>query len=210
MFTGIIESCVPVRAFEPLGEGAALVLPLPSEGSAPWSVETGQSIAICGVCLTVADRRPVSPGESEAPHDLVFHLSRETLERTWFGQLEAGRMVNLERALCLGDRLDGHMVSGHVDGAGRVTAIQDVGDGGRVITFEVDPGLERYLVDKGSISLDGVSLTVVRPKGRQFDVALIPLTLELTNLGAAEVGTAVNVEADMIGKWIERLGRTDG
>ncbi len=119
-------------------------------------------------------------------------------------------MVNLERALCLGDRLDGHMVSGHVDGAGRVTAIQDVGDGGRVITFEVDPGLERYLVDKGSISLDGVSLTVVRPKGRQFDVALIPLTLELTNLGAAEVGTPVNVEADMIGKWIERLGRTDG
>jgi riboflavin synthase len=209
MFTGIIESCVPVRAFEPLGQGAELVLPLPSDGSQVWSVESGQSIAVSGVCLTVADRRPVPPGASEAPDDLVFHLSKETLECTWFGALEAGRKVNLERALCLGDRLDGHLVSGHVDGSGRVTSIQDVGDGGRVLTFEVDNELERYLVDKGSITLDGVSLTIVEPKGSEFDVALIPLTLELTNLGAAEVGTPVNVEADMIGKWIERLARAE-
>ena len=212
MFTGIIESCVPVRAFEPLGQGAELVLPLPSDGSDTWSVDSGQSIAVCGVCLTVAGRRPAPTGAggSEAPHDLVFHLSSETLERTWFGKLEVGRMVNLERALRLGDRLDGHLVSGHVDGGGRVTAIEDVGDGGRVLTFEVDQELERYLVDKGSITLDGVSLTVVQPKGRQFDVALIPLTLELTNLGTAGVGTSVNVEADMVGKWIERLARADG
>ena len=209
MFTGIIESCVPVRALEPLGQGAELVLPLPSDGSGAWSLESGQSIAVCGVCLTLADRRPVPPGGSGAPDDLVFHLSKETLERTWFGELEAGRTVNLERALCLGDRLDGHLVSGHVDGGGRVTAIRDVGDGGRVVTFEVDQELERYLVDKGSITLDGVSLTIVQPKGSQFDVALIPLTLELTNLGAAEVGTPVNVEADMVGKWIERLARTE-
>jgi len=208
MFTGIIESCVPVRALEPMGQGAELILPLPSEGSDAWSVDSGQSIAVCGVCLTVAGRRPAPP-ETGAPDDLVFHLSSETLERTWFGELEVGRMVNLERALRLGDRLDGHLVSGHVDGGGRVTAIEDVGDGGRVVTFEVDQELERYLVDKGSITLDGVSLTVVQPKGRQFEVALIPLTLELTNLGAAEVGTPVNVEADMVGKWIERLARAD-
>ena len=209
MFTGIIESCVPVRALEPLGQGAELVLPLPSDGSQAWSVKTGQSIAVCGVCLTVADRRPVPPGGPEAPDDLVFHLSKETMERTWFGALRAGRPVNLERALCLGDRLDGHLVSGHVDGSGRVTCIQDVGDGGRVLTCEVDQELERFLVDKGSITLDGVSLTVVQPRGPEFDVALIPLTLELTNLGAAEVGTPVNVEADMIGKWVERLARGD-
>ena len=138
MFTGIIESCVPVRALEPLGQGAELVLPLPSDGSQAWSVKTGQSIAVCGVCLTVADRRPVPPGGPEAPDDLVFHLSKETMERTWFGALRAGRPVNLERALCLGDRLDGHLVSGHVDGSGRVTCIQDVGDGGRVLTSEED------------------------------------------------------------------------
>jgi len=202
MFTGIIESCVPVRAFEPLDQGARLVLPLPAGEEGSWSVSRGQSIAVCGVCLTVADRRPAPEGQA---HDLEFHLSGETLERTWFRDLCPGRQVNLERALRMGDRLDGHLVSGHVDGGGVVTAIQDGGDGGRVYTFELDTELERFLVDKGSITLDGISLTVVQPRACSFDVALIPLTLEATNLGSAEVGTRVNVEADMIGKWIERL-----
>lgn len=211
MFTGIIESCVPVRAFEPLGQGAELVLPLPSDDGGVWSVNSGQSFAVCGVCLSVADRRPAPSGGdgSRSPDDLVFHLSSETLERTWFGEMAVGQQVNLERALRLGDRLDGHLVSGHVDGGARVTAIRNTGDGGRVFTFEVDAGLERCLMDKGSITLDGVSLTVVRPEARQFEVALIPLTLEVTNLGTAQVGTRVNVEADMIGKWIERLVRAD-
>jgi riboflavin synthase len=105
----------------------------------------------------------------------------------------------------LSDRLDGHLVTGHVDGRGRYVAIEDSGDGGRRLTIEVDPGLERYLVDKGSIVVDGVSLTVVEPRGRLFDVALIPITLEKTTLGSAERGRTVNLEADLIGKWIERL-----
>jgi riboflavin synthase len=113
--------------------------------------------------------------------------------------------VNLERALLLSDRLGGHLVLGHVDGGGVVTAVRDAGDGGRVVGFEVDPGLERYLIGKGSVTIDGVSLTVVEPRGRRFDVALIPTTLAATTLGEARVGQRVNVEADVVGKWVERL-----
>lgn len=200
VFTGIVEAAVPVRSFTPEGQGARLVLPAPA--LADWAVVAGQSVAVSGACLTVAELEPV-PG-AVAP-DLVFDLSRETLERTWFDELFPGRPVNLERAMRLSDRLDGHLVAGHVDGGGRVADMQDVGDGGRELCFEVDAGLERYLVEKGSVTLDGVSMTVVRPAGRRFWVALIPLTLERTNLGAAEVGTRVNVEADLVGKWIERL-----
>lgn len=204
MFTGIVETRVPVRRFERVGEGARLVLPTPAGGSGegPWEVRPGQSIAVSGACLTVAGR-PDAPGAA-AP-DLAFDLSRETLERTWFGELDAGRTVNLERALCLGERLDGHLVAGHVDGLARVVAIADVGDGGREVELEVGEGLERYLVPKGSVTLDGVSLTVVEPEGRRFRVALIPVTLGVTSLGFAEVGERVNVEADLVGRWIERL-----
>jgi riboflavin synthase len=136
---------------------------------------------------------------------MIFDLSAETVARTWFGALESGLPLNLERALRLGDRLDGHMVSGHVDGLAEVAAVEDSGDGGRRFTFEVAPGLERYLIEKGSVTLDGTSLTVVEPDRRRFDVAVIPLTLERTNLGRAVVGQRVNVEADLVGKWIERL-----
>lgn len=195
MFTGIIEACVPTRSYQPTGTGARLVLPAPDIPD--WRADPGQSIAICGVCLTVVE---VLPGG-----EMAFDLSAETLARTWLGGLEEGIPVNLERAMKLGDRLDGHMVAGHVDGGGTVTGVQDSGDGGRLISFEVDEGLERYLIEKGSVTLDGVSLTVVEPVGRRFDVAVIPVTLELTNLGAAQVGQRVNVEADLVGKWIERL-----
>ena len=105
----------------------------------------------------------------------------------------------------LGDRLDGHMVSGHVDGQGRVVAIEDVGDGGRELHFELEAGLERYLIEKGSVTLDGTSLTVVEPVGGRFRVAMIPVTLEVTSFGRARVGQQVNVEADLVGKWVERL-----
>ncbi len=107
----------------------------------------------------------------------------------------------------LGDRLDGHMVSGHVDAPGRVVGSEPMGDGGTEMTFEVPESLERFLVDKGSITLDGISLTVVRPEGRQFRVALIPLTLELTSLRDAQPGDEIHMEADLVGKWIERLTR---
>jgi riboflavin synthase len=136
---------------------------------------------------------------------LDFDLSAETLERTWFAELTAGRLLNLERAMSLGHRLGGHLVSGHVDGVGRIVEIQDSGDGGAVFTFEVAAGLDRYLIEKGSVTVDGISLTVVEPRGCVFDVAVIPLTLSQTSLGRAQVGERVNVEADLVGKWIERL-----
>lgn len=194
MFTGIVEGSVPVLSFESRGSGARLVLATPD--ITDWDVGEGDSIAVCGACLTVA---------GFADGGMVFDLSSETLERTWFHGLAPGRRVNLERAMKLGERLDGHMVSGHVDGGGTVVGIEDVGDGGAELAFELDEGLEKWLIEKGSVTLDGVSLTVVEPRGRRFKVAAIPLTLELTNLGEARVGQRVNVEADLVGKWIERL-----
>lgn len=198
MFTGIVEASVEVRSFERRGEGARMILPPPA-GVEDWGAQVGQSVAVSGACLTVAE---VLEGGG-----LAFELSRETLERTWFGGLQPGSRVNLERAMKLGDRLDGHLVSGHVDGQGTVTGVEDVGDGGRELSFEVDPGLERYLIEKGSVTLDGVSLTVVRPAGGRFRVAMIPVTLELTAFGAAREGQRVNVEVDLVGKWIERLAQ---
>ena len=136
---------------------------------------------------------------------MLFEASQETLARTWLGSLAAGDEVNLERAMRLSDRLDGHLVTGHIDGSGQVVAVLDSGDGGRRITFEASEGSERWLVEKGSIAVDGVSLTVVGPRGRRFDAAVIPITLEKTTLGRAAPGQRVNLEFDLLGKWIDRL-----
>jgi len=193
MFTGIIEACVPVLRFEPRGTGARIVLPRPDPA---WVVEPGDSVSVSGCCLTVAD---------QTQEELAFDLSLETLDRTWLGDLEPGRRVNLERALRMGDRLGGHLVSGHVDAVGEVVGIRDVGDGGRVIRFALGGDLDRYLIEKGSVTLDGISLTVVGPEAGAFDVAVIPITLEATSLGHAAVGQRVNVEVDLVGKWLEKL-----
>ena len=197
MFTGIIEACVPILALERRGAGAHLRLPVPGPArGTDWEVARGDSVAVSGVCLTAVD---LSEGE------LGFDLSAETLVRTWLGEAAQGRPVNLERSLRLGDRLGGHMVSGHVDGVGQVLAVEDPGDGGRVIRLRVPAGLARYLIEKGSIAIDGISMTVVEPEGRDFAVAVIPETLDVTSLGSAEVGQEVHLEADPVGKWIERL-----
>lgn len=219
MFTGIIEGAVCVLHLERRGSGLRLWIPAPHP---EWAVVEGESVAVSGCCLTVvklcepclsadptenptigADLPENTPGAT-----MVFDLSSETLDRTHFGDLEVGSVVNLERALRLSDRLSGHLVAGHVDGGGSIVDIRDSGDGGMLYTFEVDEGLERYLIEKGSVTLDGISLTVVEPRGRQFDVALIPVTLDATNLGCARIGQRINVEADMVGKWIERLTPT--
>jgi riboflavin synthase len=200
MFTGLVEARVPVRTLEPRGAGARLVVASPGAG---FEVAAGDSIAVSGCCLTVAEP-PAGPGA-----ELAFDLSSETLERTWLGDLEPGRTVNLERALRLGDRLGGHMVSGHVDGLARVVSIEGDRQGGWEFRFEVAEGLERFLVDKGSVTLDGISLTVVEPRGRVFRVAVIPVTFDETSLGLAEPGQAVNLEADLVAKWIERFVRPD-
>lgn len=219
MFTGIIEGAPRVLRVEAQGTGLRVWIAAPDP---EWSVVEGESVASCGCCLTVVElREPTWGPAGEAPDasgpigqrlpegtpgaTMVFDLSAETLARTHFGSLQPGTRVNVERAMRLGDRLSGHLVSGHVDGGATLAEVRDSGDGGAVYTFEVDPGLERYLIEKGSVCLDGVSLTVVEPRERRFDVALIPLTLEVTNLGEASVGQRFNVEVDMVGKWIERL-----
>jgi len=127
------------------------------------------------------------------------------LDRTWLGELSPGRRVNLERAARPDTRLGGHLVSGHVDGLGTVVEVVERGDGGWETHFEVPAGFERYLIEKGSITVDGVSLTVVAPRGRRFHAALIPETLRRTTLGESRAGARVHLEADQIGKWIERL-----
>ncbi|MBM3991880.1 MAG: riboflavin synthase, partial [Planctomycetes bacterium] len=137
--------------------------------------------------------------------EMSFDLSAETLDRTWLAQLQPLRRVNLERAARLDTRLGGHLVSGHVDALGTVVDVVERGDGGVETHFEVPVGFERYLIEKGSITIDGVSLTVVAPRGRRFHVALIPETLRRTTLGECRAGTRVHLEADQIGKWIERL-----
>ncbi|HED66606.1 MAG TPA: riboflavin synthase [Planctomycetes bacterium] len=199
MFTGLIEARVPIRSLEPQGEGARLSLPAPelAPGHPAWEPTLGESIAISGCCLTV-----IEIGEDRS---VAFDLSRETLDLTWFGDAVPGDLVNLERSVRLADRLGGHLVSGHVDGVGRLVEIQDPGDGGRVYTFEVPEDFARYLVPKGSVSIEGISLTVVEPEGCRFSVALIPETLQRTNLGVARPGARLHLEADQIGKWVERL-----
>jgi len=212
VFTGIVEASVRPRAFQRSVAGARLVLPAPelAPDAAPWAVGRGDSVAVSGACLTVVeltDPAGASLPDGSPGADMAFDLSLETLERTWFAELASRPepSVNLERALLVGSRLDGHIVQGHVDGEGTLVAREDVGDGGQLLTFEVDQGLERYLVEKGSVTLDGVSLTVVEPRGRRFGVATIPLTLELTSLGDAALGQRINVEADVVGKWVERM-----
>jgi riboflavin synthase len=196
VFTGLVESTSRVLRLEPRGTGVRLVLASPEPG---WTPRAGESIAVSGACLSCL------AGESAG--ELAFDLTDETLERTWFRRLEPGRELNLERALRLSDRLDGHLVSGHVDGVGHVRARTAGTDGGARLQVEAPASLQRFLFDKGSITVDGVSLTVVAPRAGSFEVALIPATLEKTTLGRARAGDAVNLEADLLGKWVERLLR---
>jgi riboflavin synthase len=159
--------------------------------------ETGvdSSVSVNGVCLTVVDR---SDGT------LAFDVTPETLARSSLGGLAADSSVNLERPVTLATRLGGHLVQGHVDGTGKVEAVT-ANEAGATMTFSTDPTLMRYVVEKGSVTVDGVSLTVASVEGATFTVALIPHTLEMTNLGAAQRGATVNIEVDIMAKYAERL-----
>ena len=193
MFTGIIEGVGRLGSTEPLGGDVRLRIEagtLPFEG-----VRLGESIAVNGVCLTVIDFDA---------HGFSADASNETLALTTLGDLAPGAAVNLERALRPGDRLGGHLVSGHVDGVGEVLSVHDDARAQRW-RFRMPPGLSRYVAKKGSICVDGVSLTVNAVDGDGFEVALVPHTVAHTAFAHARVGDAVNLEVDTVARYVERL-----
>ena len=161
--------------------------------------DIGASVAVNGVCLTVVAR---------GAGDLSFDLSQETLARSTLGRLAPGDPVNLERPVTLSARLGGHLVQGHVDGVGEITGLDREHDGGALLTIRVPEGLLRYAVEKGSIAVDGVSLTVAEVAGEGIRLALIPHTLAATTLGTGVAGDLVNLEVDVIAKYVERLMAT--
>ncbi|MFW6154705.1 MAG: riboflavin synthase [Planctomycetota bacterium] len=191
MFTGIIQYVGRLERTTSTSAGRRLRVE-----AAPLAARTanGGSIAVNGACQTVA---AVDGGSVE------FDAVAETLRRTTLGSLTAGARVNLEAALRVGDGLDGHLVQGHVDGVGRLERI-DRGGGQHVMSFTAEPGLTDAMVAKGSVAIDGVSLTLVDVDGGRFSVALIPTTLAETTLGSLRVGDAVNVETDILGKYVRR------
>jgi len=191
MFTGIIEERGLVRA---AGSRLEVVANKVAEDSAP-----GASLAVNGVCLTVVERRAEGNGTV-----LAFDLSPETLTRTALDSLTPGDPVNLERPVTLVSRLGGHLVQGHVDGVGEIESIED-SPPVKVITVKLPHGLARYVVEKGSVAVDGVSLTATDVQDGRFGVALVPYTLEATSLGSAEAGDRVNVEVDVVAKYVEGL-----
>ena len=193
MFTGIVQAIGSIASVTPHGDGVRLVLDAASLDTG--DVAVGDSIALRGCCLTVVER---------VDHRLAFDVSAATLSCTT--GLGAPGLVNLEKALRAGDRLGGHLVSGHVDGVGRVHAFDPVGDSGSVtLAIDAPPALARFIAPKGSIAVDGVSLTVNTVERARFAVNLIPHTLAVTTLGQLAPGRTVNLEVDMLARYVARL-----
>jgi riboflavin synthase len=193
MFTGIVEGVGTVQAAARRGDVMAVRIDV---GGLFEGLPLGGSISVNGCCLTAV-------GSDARGFDV--ELTGETLRRTRFDErLVPGALVNLERPMKADGRFDGHIVQGHVDGVGRVRALRRLGESAE-LEVEAPLGFERYLVEKGSLALDGISLTVWGIGGGAFSVALIPLTLEVTNLRNVEAGRLVNLEADVIAKYVERL-----
>ncbi|WP_030907116.1 riboflavin synthase [Streptomyces sp. NRRL F-5126] len=192
MFTGIVEELGEVTAVEDLGDSCRFTLrgPVVTEGA-----KHGDSIAVNGVCLTVADHRD---------DWFTADVMAETLKRSSLGALAPGSPVNLERTVAVGGRLGGHIVQGHVDGTGTIAA-REASEHWEIVTVQLPAGLSRYVVEKGSITVDGVSLTVVEAGADHFTISLIPTTLALTTLGSKGPGDPVNLEVDVLAKYVERL-----
>jgi riboflavin synthase len=191
MFTGIILHSGTIASYERLPNGARMRI----RTTDPEPFTRGESLAVNGVCLTVLP---------EPDGSLVADLSDETLSRTTLGRLGAEQSVNVERALAVGDRLGGHMVQGHVDTVGALVSITEEGDFA-LYRWSFPPEYADLVVAKGSIAVDGVSLTIVDPDPGSFGAALIPETLRRTNLGTARIGDGVNLEFDMVAKYVRNL-----
>ena len=196
MFTGIIRHLGIITSKNQEADGAVT---LTIETSLSPSVHEGDSVAVNGVCLTVLKNDEKT---------WTARLMQETLKKTNLGDLEVGNTVNLERPLSIGDVLDGHFVQGHVDGMAEVTNIEYVGDD-TIFTFKVSPDLIRYFIPKGSVAIDGVSLTVIDVLEDSFTVSIMPYTREMTTFGKRAQGEHVNIEVDMIGKYVQSFLRHD-
>ena len=194
MFTGIVREVGRVEAVEERGEAVRLVVRAPETAAA---AAVGDSIALAGVCLTAVE---VDDGA------VAFDAVPETLRRSTLGEWKVGTRVNLERALRMGDRLGGHWVQGHVDGVANVLEVRPEG-GSVVLSFSLPNELAAFFVEKGSVCIDGVSLTVNRVRGAEFEVNLIPHTLKVTTLARLEPGVEVNMEADLVARYLEGLSR---
>lgn len=195
MFTGLVETLGTVTSVRNAGNGIRLSLKPLSD----FEQQIGDSISVNGVCLTVTTN----------DGDISFDVSPETMRSTDLGELKPGSRVNLERALRLSDRLGGHIVTGHVDGVGKIIDRKKAGEY-TFYKFDAPPEVLKYIVKKGSVAIDGISLTVIECDNRSFSVAIIPHTLVETNIGEKKAGDRVNLEADIIGKYVEKfLGRKD-
>lgn len=192
MFTGIIESFGTIKGIKSTGEGKVLSIGCDLDLS---EVKIGDSIAVNGACLTAV---------SLEKHLFTVDMAPETVERTTFKTLTIGSRVNIERALKLCDRIDGHLVSGHIDGTGTIASINKKSNA-VIITINISPKLASDLIEKGSVSIEGISLTINRCSDIDFEVSIIPHTVSITTIGLKKVGDLVNIETDMIGKYVKKL-----
>jgi riboflavin synthase len=198
MFTGIVEEVGKIVRIEQHGENRRIVI---EAATTPGELKTGGSIAVSGVCLTALDIRPKSFRADLAP---------ETWARTSFSRLHEGALVNLELPMKANGRFDGHIVQGHVDGVGRLLEFDRIADSRNWwLHIEIPAEVEKYTVFKGSMSIEGISLTVAKLEENRSTIAIIPHTVELTNLGSLKPGDPVNLEADVIAKYVEKMTRPE-
>jgi riboflavin synthase len=194
MFTGIVEEVGRVTGIKQRGENRRITI---TASNTPKELKTGDSVAVSGVCLTALDIKPSSFGADLAP---------ETWMRTSFSRLREGAQVNLELPMKANGRFGGHIVQGHVDGVGKLIGLERIADSENWwLHIEIPGEIEKYTVYKGSISIEGISLTVAKLEGRNCTVAIIPHTVEMTNLNSFEPGDPVNLEADLIAKYVEKM-----
>jgi riboflavin synthase len=194
MFTGIVEEVGRVTRIEQRGENRRITI---AAENAPAELKTGNSIAVSGVCLTALDIRPGS---------FCADLAPETWERTSFSRIREGALVNLELPMRADGRFGGHIVQGHVDGVGKLIALERIADSENWwLRIELPHDVEKYTVYKGSLCIEGINLTVAKLEGRSCTVAIIPHTVEMTNLNSLRPGDPVNLEADLIAKYVEKM-----
>ncbi len=198
MFTGLVEELGHVAALEPIGDGIRLRI---AATTVMDDIEMGASIAVNGVCLTVV--------EFDGEHFAIDAVP-ETMNRTSLGQLEVGSTVNLERSVRSSDRLGGHIVQGHVDATTTIVKVESYEDGSWRYHFALDADTAPYVVEKGSITIDGISLTIASLTDDEFSIAVIPHTAEVTTLGSRQAGDLVNLEVDVLAKYVERQLRLMG